>query len=159
MFIVSPVLGETQQEAQDKNERILDGFRNNIDVNLASMSYASGIDFSKFDLDAPIPTVETNAGRGTMALIGANTTGMTLREAASSDIRKSVQLIGTADAVAEQMGDIAAEVGGDGFLIAGSVNRRYISEIADGLAPELRKRGLIRDGYAHELFRDNLMDF
>ncbi|OZF33018.1 FMNH2-dependent monooxygenase [Rhodococcus sp. 14-2483-1-1] len=159
MFIVSPVLGETQQEAQDKNERILDGFRNNIDVNLASMSYASGIDFSKFDLDAPIPTVETNAGRGTMALIGANTTGMTLREAASSDIRKSVQLIGTADAVAEQMGDIAAEVGGDGFLIAGSVNRRYISEITDGLAPELRKRGLIRDGYPHELFRDNLMDF
>ncbi|WP_158462486.1 hypothetical protein [Rhodococcus sp. B7740] len=43
---------------------------------------------------------------------------MTLREAASSDIRKSVQLIGTADAVAEQMGDIAAEVGGDGFLIS-----------------------------------------
>lgn len=84
---------------------------------------------------------------------------MTLREAASSDIRKSVQLIGTADAVAEQMGDIAAEVGGDGFLISANVNRRYISEITDGLAPELRKRGLIRDGYAHSLFRDNLMDF
>ncbi|MBY3986931.1 NtaA/DmoA family FMN-dependent monooxygenase [Rhodococcus fascians] len=159
MFIVNPVLGETDREAQDKHERTLAGFRNDIDVNLASMSYASGIDFSKFDLDAPIPAIETNAGRATMALIGANTTGMTLREAASSDIRKSVPLIGTADAVAEQMGDIAAEVGGDGFLIAGNVHRRYISEITDGLAPELRKRGLIRDGYAHTLFRDNLMDF
>lgn len=159
MFIISPVLGETQEEALAKHDRILAGFRTNLDQNLASMSYASGMDFSKFDLDAPFPTVHTNATRSSMEMIGANATGMTLREAAGADIRKSVDLIGTAASVAEQMGEIAAEVGGDGFLIAGSVTRRYISEIADGLAPELRKRGLIRDGYTHELFRDNLLEF
>jgi hypothetical protein len=39
------------------------------------------------------------------------------------------------------------------------VNRRYIAEIADGLSPALRRRGLIRDGYSHEHLRDNLMAF
>ena len=31
--------------------------------------------------------------------------------------------------------------------------------IADGLAPALRKRGLIRDGYHHSTFRENLLEF
>lgn len=36
--------------------------------------------------------------------------------------------------------------GGDGFLIQQPMFRRAISEITDGLAPALRRRGLIRDG-------------
>jgi hypothetical protein len=39
------------------------------------------------------------------------------------------------------------------------VTRRAISEITDGLAPALKRRGLIRDGYPHKLFRDNLLAF
>ena len=48
---------------------------------------------------------------------------------------------------------------GDGFLIGDAVTRRNITEIADGLAPELRRKGLIRSGYTHELFRDNLLEY
>lgn len=50
-------------------------------------------------------------------------------------------------------------VGGDGFLLSPYTTRRIIAEITDGLAPALRKRGLIRDGYNHQTFRDNLFDF
>jgi FMN-dependent oxidoreductase (nitrilotriacetate monooxygenase family) len=160
MFIVSPVLGETHEDAVAKQERALAFYKADIESNLASMSYASGVDFAQFDLDAPLPDLRgTNATRSSMDLITRNSAGMTLREAASSDIRRSVELVGTPDAVAAQMGEIAEEVGGDGFLISGGVNRRYIAEIADGLAPALRKRGLIRDGYTHEMFRDNLLEF
>ena len=49
------------------------------------------------------------------------------------------------------------EVGGDGFLIAAPVTRRNITEIADGLAPALRRRGLLRTGYEHDTFRENLL--
>ena len=51
------------------------------------------------------------------------------------------------------------EVGGDGFLIASNVNRRNIAEIVDGLSPALMRRGLIRSGYDHANFRDNLLAF
>jgi hypothetical protein len=51
------------------------------------------------------------------------------------------------------------EAGGDGYLISGPVNRRYIAEISDGLGPALRRRGLIRDGYSYEHLRDNLLAF
>jgi hypothetical protein len=57
------------------------------------------------------------------------------------------------------MGEVMEHVGGDGFLVALPVTRRNITEIADGLAPALRRRGLIRSSYTHELFRDNLLEF
>ena len=51
------------------------------------------------------------------------------------------------------------EVGGDGFLIASPVTRKAVGEIADGLAPALRRRRLMRTGYGHKYFRDNLLEF
>ena len=58
------------------------------------------------------------------------------------------------------MGEVMAEVGGDGFLLFnGEFTRRYIAEITEGLVPELQRRGLTRSGYPHKHFRDNLMDF
>jgi hypothetical protein len=49
--------------------------------------------------------------------------------------------------------------GGDGFLLSPTVTRPNIAEIADGLAPALRKRGLLGDGYRHSTFRENLLEF
>jgi hypothetical protein len=57
------------------------------------------------------------------------------------------------------MGEMMEEVGGDGFLLAGAVTRKAVAEIADGLAPALRRRRLIRTGYGHKYFRDNLLEF
>jgi hypothetical protein len=57
------------------------------------------------------------------------------------------------------MGEAMDYAGGDGFLIAKPVTRKNIAEIADGLAPALRRRGLLRRGYEHEYFRDNLLSY
>jgi hypothetical protein len=54
------------------------------------------------------------------------------------------------------------EVGGDGFLITTpekKLNRRYVTEITDGLIPALQRRGVVRTSYTHEHFRDNLLDY
>ena len=52
-----------------------------------------------------------------------------------------------------------SKVGGDGFLIRDPVTRKNITEICYGLAPQLRKRGLIRSGYTYDTFRENLLEF
>jgi alkanesulfonate monooxygenase SsuD/methylene tetrahydromethanopterin reductase-like flavin-dependent oxidoreductase (luciferase family) len=70
-----------------------------------------------------------------------------------------VDFVGTPDSVAAEMGEAAAEIGGDGFMITEGLTRRAIAEVTDGLGPALRRRGLIRDGYPSKLFRDNLLDF
>ena len=60
------------------------------------------------------------------------------------------------------MGEIMEEVGGDGFLITSPVmrlNRRYVTEITDGLVPALQKRGLVRSGYTGTMLRDHLREF
>jgi len=70
-----------------------------------------------------------------------------------------IDFVGTPDSIAAEMGEVAAEMGGDGFMMSDPVTRRSIAEITDGLAPALKKRGLIRTGYNHKLFRDNLLEF
>ena len=76
-------------------------------------------------------------------------------------IVSSVELIGTPRSVAERMGEVMEEVGGDGFLITtpvcGSIGD--IMEVADGLVPELQRLGLTRTEYKHKLLRDNLQEF
>ena len=57
------------------------------------------------------------------------------------------------------MGEAIAEIGGDGFMITEGLTRRTVGEICDGLAPALKRRGLMRSSYSHELFRDNLLEF
>jgi alkanesulfonate monooxygenase SsuD/methylene tetrahydromethanopterin reductase-like flavin-dependent oxidoreductase (luciferase family) len=71
-------------------------------------------------------------------------------------------LVGTPDQVAEAMGEMMEEAGGDGFLITSPVmrlNRRYVIEITDGLVPALQQRGLTRTSYTYDQFRDNLLEF
>ena len=68
--------------------------------------------------------------------------------------------VGAIGAVAAQMAEAMQEVGGDGFLIAlPNVSRKSVAEITDGLVPALQQRGLVRTGYAHKQFRDNLLEF
>jgi FMN-dependent oxidoreductase (nitrilotriacetate monooxygenase family) len=159
LYLVTPILGDTDQEAYDKRDRMNAAARNNIEGRLAAMSYFTSQDFSKFDLDAPMPDMSKNNGHRS-SMEAMSRLGTTLREVATnSKVASSVDLAGTPSTVAAQMDEIMQEVGGDGYLIAAPVTRKNLTEIADGLAPELRRRGLIRDGYEHELFRDNLMAF
>jgi alkanesulfonate monooxygenase SsuD/methylene tetrahydromethanopterin reductase-like flavin-dependent oxidoreductase (luciferase family) len=124
------------------------------------MGSITGIDFSQFDLDAPLGEVSTNGQQGTLAQFARAGASRTLRELASTFSLGYTDLVGTPDQVAGQLGELMEEIGGDGFLINSHVvHRRYISEITDGLMPALQRRGLTRKAYAHESFRDNLMEF
>jgi FMN-dependent oxidoreductase (nitrilotriacetate monooxygenase family) len=162
LFLVAPVLADTEEEATAKRERQQAAAEANMAGKLAGMSYVSGIDFSKLPLDEPLPdlTGKSNGHQSSVAnMVTAAAGGKTLREVALGRGIESIDLIGTPESVAAQMGDVMDYVGGDGFLVASPVTRKNITEIADGLAPALRRRGLTRREYSYEHLRDNLLEF
>ena len=160
MFLISPVLGQTDQEAQDRYELMQDAERRDLSAKLERFSYSLGVDLSKFDVDEPLPDDIASRVNGHQSSVKELTRhGGTLREMLRFASTESVPLVGSPATVAARMEEIMQEVGGAGFLIGNTVTRHSIAEVADGLAPALRRRKLIRDGYEHALFRDNLLAF
>jgi FMN-dependent oxidoreductase (nitrilotriacetate monooxygenase family) len=159
MFSITVVLGETMEDARARKQRIDAALLVNMEPRLAQLSFLSGIDFSKFPLDEPLGEVKTNASRGLTQLLTTGTGKTTLREMLTDPASGGIDFVGTPDSVAAEMAEAAQVMGGDGFMITEGVTRRTIGEITDGLAPALKRRGLIRTGYSHKLFRDNLLAF
>ncbi len=157
MYMAIPCLGETDAEARERFARRQAAKEASPEVILAGMASLTDIDFSTFDLDAPLEELTTNGQQGTLKQFLSQ--GRTLREIARNYSHGLDSLVGTPDSVAGQMEEIMQEVGGDGFIIAGPLTRRYITEITDGLTPALQKRGLVRTAYSHAHFRDNMMAF
>jgi len=159
MFLVSPVLGETDGEAQARYDAMLEGERRDMTGKLERFSYALGVDLAQFELDEPLPDLQGRVNGHQSSLKELTRHGGTLRDMLRFFSTESVPLVGSPDTVAAKMGEIMEEVGGAGFLIGNTVTRHSIAEIADGLAPALKRRKLIRDGYEHALFRQNLLAF
>ena len=164
LFLVTPIIAATESEAREREDLRVRAAASpeNIEELLWGLSYVSGgqVDFSKFDLDAPMPEIIGNGEQSSMAQYVKGNRGKTLREVVTT-VRQigDLGLVGTPDHVAGMMGEIMEEVGGDGFLFYSEMTRRSISEIADGLCPALQHRGLIRSGFSHANFRDNLLEF
>ncbi|CAN5823620.1 NtaA/DmoA family FMN-dependent monooxygenase [soil metagenome] len=158
LFLANPLIDTTMQAARDRRRLDEAESSKHIDSQLSSMSRITGIDFSKFDLDQPIPPdVTTNGHQSTLA----KWIGKTPRSlAASGNAKQGMDFTGTADHVAGVMQEVMEEVGGDGFLMFNAFfDRRYVMEVCDGLVPELQRRGLTRKKYEHKHLKENLAEF
>jgi alkanesulfonate monooxygenase SsuD/methylene tetrahydromethanopterin reductase-like flavin-dependent oxidoreductase (luciferase family) len=121
------------------------------------MSFLSGIDFSKFDLDTPLPEIKTNGMQTMLKTFKDAGPTATLRDIAMRP--HGWELIGTPDECASMMREAMDEIGGDGFLITGPLVPRYVNSVVDELVPVLQKRGHTRTEYSHQYLRDNVMAF
>ncbi len=134
---------------------------------LVGISSNTEIDFKQFDLDEPLPAdLTTNGERGSLEhfMRGNGAPGpKTLRELVHERTTRGLELVGTADQVAEKMGEAMEEIGGDGFLISRGggrdLSREYITEVCDGLVPALQRRGLMRTEYTTSTLRETLREF
>ncbi len=163
LFVVTPVLGETEKEAVERKLRA-DSDPDFIMQALASISSVTDIDFSQFDLDKPLPPLKTNGERGSLDKFAQWGSGKTLRQLVldAGGVSDSIELVGTPDQVAEKMGEAMEGVGGDGFLISAPymrVSKQYITEICEGLIPALQRRGLVRSAYSSPHLRGTLREF
>ncbi|WP_181706681.1 NtaA/DmoA family FMN-dependent monooxygenase [Chthonobacter rhizosphaerae] len=163
LFLVAPILGETEAEAKAKFERIHTA-PDYLEKVLASISSITDIDFSKFDLDKELPKLTTNGEQGSLDAFAQWGSGKTLRELCIEQVSRGLDgLVGTPDQVAERMGEIVDYIGGDGFLITRPfttiISRQYINEICEGLVPALQRRGLVRTEYKGGTLREVLREF
>ena len=162
LFLVAPILGETEEEAQLKKRLRADWAIRKMDTRLAFFSKITNIDFGAMDLDTPIGELTTNGHQQSLDEFKRRAGTRTLRQTMSDfeSTVQSVELVGTPDSVAGQMAEVMQQVGGDGFLFSlPNVSRRSVAEVADGLVPALQARGLVRTAYSHAQFRDNLLAF
>ncbi len=161
LFLVSPIFGETTADVAERKRLQAARAVAEIPQRLAFLGKITNIDFGAFDLDEPLGNLTTNGHQQTLDQVLKSAGGRTLREymTAQDSSEGSVELSGTTDEVAARMGEVMEEVGGDGFLFSmPNVTRRLLAEIEDGLVPALQRRGLTRSTYAHQQFRDNLLD-
>jgi len=163
LFMVAPIIGETEADAQERKRLREARAAAQLPQRLAHLGKVMNIDFGRMDLDQPIPdSLSTNGHQQTLDQLKAMAAGRTLRQTMGEHnvVALSVELIGTPDSVAARMGEVMAEVGGDGFLFSmPNVSRRLLAEIEDGLIPALQDRGLVRSAYGHAQFRDNLLEY
>lgn len=167
LFLAMPIVAASDSEAQARKEASVAHMKSDaaVEYNLFNMSYVSGgrIDFKSFPMDVPVDQLDMSGGNGehsSMAALFKNSEGKTLRTIAESKFQiGDLGLIGSPDTVAAKMDEIMQEVGGDGFLFYAPTTRQAIAEIADGLGPALKKRGVIRDGFSGSNLKENLLEF
>lgn len=155
LFLVDPLVDHSLEAAEHRRRILEADVALHVDQHLASASRLSGIDFSRFPLDEPLPKLTSNGHQSVVDRF----VGLTPRQVAGR-AELGIRFTGTVDQVAGMMAEAMQEAGGDGFLIVhADFTRRYIAEICDGLVPELQRRGLTRRRYEHATFRENLLAF
>jgi FMN-dependent oxidoreductase (nitrilotriacetate monooxygenase family) len=165
LFLVSPIVGETEADARAFLQRMIDN-PSYVESTLVGVASNTEIDFSTFPLDEPLPAgLTTNGERGSLEWFMKGDGGpgpKTLRQLVHDRAKRGLELVGTSAQVADQMQAVMDEVGGDGFLITRPghlLSRDYITRICDGLVPELQRRGLTRTEYAGGTLRETLREF
>lgn len=144
---LSVVTGANAAEAGDKYEhyRSLASF----DGGLALLSGWTGIDWSKFELDAPIENLPTEAHKSMLFELAGQygDRNWTLREAAEYVAFGGLRpvLTGDGSAVADQIEELVDATGIHGFNLANIISPASYLDFIEFVVPELRKRGLFRE--------------
>ncbi len=159
LYLVDAFIGDTREHAMAKREAQRPRPADQIEIALGLMSGVTEIDFSTFELDAPLPPPSTQGHQGMLNEFLRMAAGRTLRDVALNWHFMSASFVGTPDSIAGEMDEMMQEVGGDGFLFSGFMSREYVADLTEKLVPELQRRGLVRKQYSSHLFRDNLLEF
>jgi FMN-dependent oxidoreductase (nitrilotriacetate monooxygenase family) len=159
-FTMCPFIGDTEAEAKAIRAERMAKATVNVEVGLAYFSTRVGFDFRGLPLDEPLDPAKVPGADGAQGIFQQHTERQsTLREIAMLEAMKETFVVtGTATQVADQMADVMAYVGGDGIAIRDTMLPSSVMPIVDRVVPELRRRGLFRDRYRYQTFRENLLD-
>lgn len=157
---IHPIIGKTEQEAEDKYRAIRDLV--SIEDALAYLGrYFDHHDFSQYDLDAPFPDlgdVGQNSFRSTTDRIkqDAREKGLTLREIALEETTKRSPFTGTADQVTERIIDWVVNGAADGFILSFFVSSQGFDDFSHEVLPRLERLGYFDSNLKANTLRENL---
>ncbi|MYM66862.1 NtaA/DmoA family FMN-dependent monooxygenase [Pseudoduganella sp. FT55W] len=154
------ITAPTEAEARAKHEEYKRHI--NIEAALALLSGWTGVDFSKFALDATIEYIDSDAGRSALASFSAADPNRkwTVREAAEfiGLGGRGPVLVGDPKQVADQLETWQDETGIDGFNLAFALAHESMRDVVDLIVPELQQRGRYRTGYTAGTLREQVFN-
>jgi alkanesulfonate monooxygenase SsuD/methylene tetrahydromethanopterin reductase-like flavin-dependent oxidoreductase (luciferase family) len=157
---ITPVIGRTMEEAQEKYDRLQALLPD--DVALAALArFTRGIDIFSYPLDGPMPDLpETNAAKSRQKLIMdmARKYNMTLRQVARSVSAAQGHrvLVGTPEYIADELQEWLEKDAADGFNVICNYYPKPFEEFSNLVIPELQRRGIFRTAYEGKTLRENL---
>ena len=162
-FLMSAIIivGETPAQAKAKVAEYTEYL--DLGALLALISGTTGVDLSKYDLDAPYP--DTKVDSSAHSLVDANrrgtTTGKvpTIREVVQrSAFGRGPAIVGSPTQVADQVQHWVEKTGVTGFNLIYGVMRGDFEAISDLLVPELQRRGVYKREYRPGTLREKLQN-
>jgi FMN-dependent oxidoreductase (nitrilotriacetate monooxygenase family) len=156
LIITAPTEAEAHAKHEDYKRHI------NIEAALALLSGWTGVDFSKFALDATIEYIDSDAGRSALASFSAADPNRkwTVREAAEfiGLGGRGPVLVGDPKQVADQLETWQDETGIDGFNLAFALAHESMADVVDLIVPELQQRGRYRTDYIAGTLREQVFN-
>lgn len=153
-------VGRTQQEAQDKFDRMQSLILPRLGLGMLTVNNFP--DYSSYDLDGPVPDLEIKPGRKSHFAISmvqeAQAEKLTVRQLylkASAGLWH-LGVVGTPSMVADLMEEWFTTGAADGFNIQSPCIPVDTTDFVDLVIPELQRRGLFRTEYEGRTLRENL---
>jgi alkanesulfonate monooxygenase len=157
---VFPVVGRTEQEAEDKFGELQELIHPEVGLSLLS-GMLGGVDLSGYPVDGPLPDLpETNGGKSRQDLLVrlAHREGLTIRQLylRIAGARGHRQIRGTPQTIADELEAWFRGGAADGFNIMPPMLPGSLDDFVGLVIPELQRRGLFRTEYEGRTLRENL---
>jgi long-chain alkane monooxygenase len=154
------IIGQSDAQAREKAEYLRSLLRP--EASLAMLSGQLGVDFSQFAPSTPLADIPVPGIQGVKDALVATGAGETVTVAEAADIyafRFSMpQVVGTAEAVADQLEVFIDEGRADGFMLLATYTPGCFEEFVDDVVPELQRRDRYRTRYPSKTLRQNILE-
>jgi FMN-dependent oxidoreductase (nitrilotriacetate monooxygenase family) len=156
---MTPIVGATDAEAEALAAEMMALIPD--DLALSNLKpLAGGVDFTQFDLDAPVPELpESNAGKSHRDAIMAisRDKGLSVIETARYFAEGSYfKMIGSPATIADTMQTWMEADACDGFLAVPTHFPTGVEAFTEQVVPELQRRGIFRSEYEGTTLREHL---
>jgi len=159
---ICPIIGATESEAKEKEQEI-----NELTIpeyGLNQLSNMLGVDLYTYPLDGPLPELPSldeingNKSRFQLVIDLAQREQLTIRQLLHrlAGGRGHRTYAGTALQIADQLEEWFQSGAADGFNVMPPYLPGGLEEFAEGVIPELQRRGLFRTEYSGNTLRDHL---
>ncbi|QRM57805.1 LLM class flavin-dependent oxidoreductase [Sinorhizobium sp. BG8] len=156
---IFPVVGATQQEADDKFGELQELILPEVGVSL--LSKMIGFDLSSFPVDGPVPDLPPHlhgSSRPELLLAKARRENLSIRGLYQgiAGARGHHQVVGTPERIADEMQSWFEADAADGFNVMSPTLPGGLIDFVTFVVPVLQRRGLFRTRYEGSRLRDNL---